>query len=124
MVDYSGRESYTLTIVGTAGGSVTTPREGTYTYYEGTLVDLVAGLEVGYRFVNWIGDVGTVANVNDTTTTITINDQCSITANFEDVNFMVTAGYAHTVGLRSDGTLVAVGWNDFSQCMVSNRDPN
>jgi hypothetical protein len=39
MVDYSGRESYTLNIVNVAGGSVTTPGEGTYTYYEG----MVAG---------------------------------------------------------------------------------
>jgi hypothetical protein len=39
MVDYSGRESYTLTIVSAAGGSVTTPGEGNYTYYEG----MVAG---------------------------------------------------------------------------------
>ena len=47
-----------------------------------------------------------------------MNDLCSITANFEEVNFMVAAGYYHTVGLRSDGTVVAVGWNDFTQCMV------
>jgi len=101
-----------------------TPREGTFTYYEGTVVDLAAGLEVGYRFVNWSGDVGTIANVNDATTTITINDHCSITANFEDVNFMVAAGYYHTGGLRSDSTVVAVGWNDFVQCAVGSRDLN
>jgi len=120
MVDYSGRESYTLTIVSTAGGSVTTPGEGTYTYYEGTVVDLVAGLEVGYRFVNWTGDVGTVANVNDTRTTITINDHCSITANFEEVNFMVAAGYYHTVGLSSGGAVVAMGYSyhHYGQCNV------
>ena len=101
-----------------------TPGEGTFTYYEGTVVDLAAGLEVGYRFVNWSGDVGTIANVNDATTTITINDHCSITANFEDVNFMFAAGYYHTVGLRSDSTVVAVGWNDFVQCAVGSRDLN
>jgi hypothetical protein len=65
---------YNLTVSSTEGGEVTTPGEGTFTYYEGTVVDLVAGLEVGYRFVNWTGDVGTIANVNDATTTITIND--------------------------------------------------
>ena len=31
---------------------------------------------------------------------------------------MVAAGYYHTVGLRSDGTVVAVGWNDDGQCNV------
>ncbi len=128
MVDYGGRESYTLTIVSTAGGSVITPGEGTFTYYEGTVVHLVAGLELGYRFVNWTGDVGTIANVNDATTTITINDHCSITANFEKVNFMVAAGYSHTVGLRSDGTVVAAGyvvlnnWHRAVRCRAAGQD--
>ena len=31
---------------------------------------------------------------------------------------MVAAGAAHTVGLRSDGTVSAVGWNDYGQCDV------
>jgi len=47
-----------------------------------------------------------------------MNDRCSITANFEDVNFMVAAGYYHTVGLRSDGTVVAVGDDECGQCNV------
>ena len=82
MVDYGGRESYTLTIASTAGGSVTTPGEGTFTYVEGTVVDLTAEAEEGYEFVNWTGDVGTIAAVNNATTTITMNDNYSITATF------------------------------------------
>lgn len=31
----------------------------------------------------------------------------------------LSAGGAHTVGLRSDGTAVAVGWNEDNQCDVS-----
>ena len=31
----------------------------------------------------------------------------------------VSAGYYHTVGLKADGTVVAVGNNQFSQCDVS-----
>ena len=31
---------------------------------------------------------------------------------------MVAAGFCQTVGLTSDGTVVAVGWNDFGQCEV------
>jgi len=120
MVGYGGRESYTLTIATTTGGSVITPGEGTFAYYEGTTVYLVAGLELGHRFVDWTGDVGTVANVSDMRTTITINlnHNCSIIANFEKVNYMVAAGYYHTVGLGSDGTVIAVGDNSKGQSDV------
>ena len=30
----------------------------------------------------------------------------------------VAAGLGHTVGVKSDGTLVAVGWNGDGQCDV------
>ena len=31
----------------------------------------------------------------------------------------ISAGDGHTVGLKSDGTVVAVGWNFYGQCDVS-----
>ena len=31
---------------------------------------------------------------------------------------MVAVGTLHTVGLKSDGTVIAVGYNDFGQCEV------
>jgi Divergent InlB B-repeat domain len=77
---------YDLTISSTTGGNVTTPGEGLFADYdEGTVVDLVATPDAGYRFVNWTGNVSTVANVNGTTTTITMNDDYEITANFEQI---------------------------------------
>ena len=39
----------------------------------------------GYRFVEWTGDVGTIADVYAAATTITMNGDYSITANFEEV---------------------------------------
>lgn len=30
----------------------------------------------------------------------------------------IAAGYEHTVGLKSDGTVVAIGWNQDGQCNV------
>jgi len=36
----------------------------------------------GYLFVEWTGDVGTIADVNAAITTITINSDYSITTNF------------------------------------------
>ena len=76
---------YELTISSTEGGSVTDPGEpGPYTYNEGTVVNLVAvEAEQRYQFVNWTGDVGTIDNVNAASTTITMNDNYSVTANFE-----------------------------------------
>jgi uncharacterized repeat protein (TIGR02543 family) len=73
---------YDLTIASTEGGSVTTPGEGTLSYNEGTVVNMVAEPEEGYRFVNWTGDVGTIANVEDANTIITMNGNYTITANF------------------------------------------
>jgi hypothetical protein len=108
---------YDLTISSTAGGSVNTPGEGAHTYDEGTVVNLVATSDTYYHFVNWTGNVGTIADVDAAATTITMNGVYSITANFE-VNPMVAAGWYHTVGLKSDGTVVAVGDNSYGQCDV------
>ncbi len=108
---------YDLTINSTAGGSVTTPGEGTFTYDEATVVNLVAAPDAGYRFVNWTGDVGAIADVNSAIATITMSGNCSITANFQCIPMVVAGGY-HTVGLKSDGIVVAVGWNDNGQCDV------
>jgi hypothetical protein len=76
---------YNLTIATTAKGSVTTPGEGTFSYYEGTLVDLVAKTENGYRFLGWTGDVDTIADVDAASTTISTDGDYSITANFGSV---------------------------------------
>lgn len=71
-----------LTIFSTAGGSVITPGEGTFTYDEGKVVRLVARSALGYAFVGWSGDVAAINTVKSFSTTITINGDCSITANF------------------------------------------
>jgi hypothetical protein len=108
---------YDLTIASTEGGSVTTPGEGISTYDEGTVVNLVATPDTYHHFVNWTGNVSTIVDVNAAATTITMNGVYSITANF-GVNPMVAAGWYHTVGLKSDGTVVAVGDSTFGRCNV------
>ena len=77
--------SYDLTADSTDGGEVTTPGEGTFTNDCGTVVDLVATPDAGYRFVNWTSNVSTISDVNTATTTITMNGDYSITANFEQI---------------------------------------
>jgi hypothetical protein len=71
-----------LSINSTEGGSVTEPGEGVLHYDEGTAVGLVATPGAGYRFIDWTGDVGTIADVALPATNITMNGNYSITANF------------------------------------------
>jgi hypothetical protein len=73
---------YHLAIDSTDGGEVITPGEGTFTYDAGTVVDLLSEAEAGHQFVNWSGNVSTIADANAATTTITMNHDYSITANF------------------------------------------
>jgi hypothetical protein len=72
-----------LTISSTSGGSITVPGQGTFAYDEGNVVDLVAEADEGYQFGGWTGDVGTIGNVTGAATTITMNDNYFITADFE-----------------------------------------
>ena len=96
-------KQYDLAISSTAGGSVTTPGEGTYAYDEGKVVNLIVQAEGGYHFVNWTGDMSTIANVNATRTSITMLSDYTITANFTvDLYFWTDA----TVALNGPVTLL------------------
>jgi hypothetical protein len=114
------KEQYDLTVTSTAGGSLTMPGEGTFMYDAGTVVNLVAEAEEGYKFVTWTGDVSTIEDPNAAQTTITTQGSYSITANFESkYTPMVAGGALHTVALKADGTVVAVGYNEYSECIVA-----
>ena len=86
-----------LTISSTTGGNITTPGEGTFTYPYGTEVNLVSEPDEHYHFGNWTGNVSTIVSIDDATTTITMQDDYDITANFEaDAPwgcFIATAAY-------------------------------
>lgn len=75
---------YNLTISSTEGGSATAPGEGTFTYDEGEVVNLVADADEGYQFISWTGDVATIVDDKNPTTTITMNADYIITADFGD----------------------------------------
>jgi hypothetical protein len=77
-----GPIQYKLTVSSTEGSEVIEPGEATFTYDRGTLVNLVAEADEGYQFVNWTGNVNAIADVNADATTITMNGDYSITANF------------------------------------------
>jgi subtilisin family serine protease len=100
-------KTYTLTVASTTGGSVTNPGKGTFTYDEGTIVNLVAEAGQGYRFVNWTGDVDQIANVDAATTTIIMNHDCSIRANF-------IARYDLTIDSTAGGSVTGPGEGTFT----------
>ena len=50
---------------------------------------------------------------------VTVYAQIPISSNGSFTTPMVAAWWYHTVGLKSDGTVVAVGRNDYGQCNVS-----
>jgi len=84
-------KQYNLTINSTTGGTVTTPGEGVNGPYDhGMVVNLVAEPEADYAFLEWSGDNGTIADVNSTTTNITMYDNYSIVAIFGPHDFRVT----------------------------------
>jgi hypothetical protein len=101
--------TYHLTITSTAGGSVT-PGEGTFAYCDGEAVDLTAEAESGYGFDNWTGDVGTIADANEATTTITMNGDYVITANFEQV----TPRFDLIISSTAGGTVTSPGEGTFT----------
>jgi len=94
-----------LTISSTEGGSVTTPGEGMFIYDAETVVELVAEPGEHYRFVEWTGNVDTIADVNAAATNITMNDSYSITANFE----LEPAWYSLTISSTEGGELITPG---------------
>ncbi len=78
-----------LTITSTSGGSVTEPGEGTFTYDEGTVVNLTAEAEEGYRFAMWTINSCTchISDIYSASTSINMGGNYSIVANFISTTF-------------------------------------
>ena len=102
---------YDLTISSSGGGSVTSPGEGTFAYDEEESVLLVAEADEGYRFVSWTGNVDTIANVNAAGTTISMNGDYGITANFEAIP---PARYTLTISSAAGGSVTVPGEGSFA----------
>jgi hypothetical protein len=97
---------YGLTISSTLGGNVTHPGgEGNFVYAANTTVDLTAVNETHYHFVEWSGNVSTVADVYATNTTIAMNASYSITANFE----LDEGWYGLTISSTEGGSVTTPG---------------
>jgi len=86
--------TYDLTmIVNPVGTGTTTPSVGgsPHTYAEGTTVTITAAAEPGYEFVDWTGDI---ANPNLDSTTVTMDADKTVTANFARENIITSINIA------------------------------
>jgi len=86
-------DRHILTISSTAGGSVTNPGEGTFACDHGATVPITAIAESGFHFTHWSGsavDAGKVANPNSPHTSVTVDGDSSLIANFGSRQFTLT----------------------------------
>lgn len=74
-------QTYTLTIAVSGSGS-TNPAVGVHTYALGTVVAITATPDAGWVFDSWSGDV---AEPGSPTTTVTVDSDRTVTANFAEV---------------------------------------
>ena len=106
----NGGGSYTLIVDFTAGGAVTVddlpiPGKAILNYVAGMVVSLNATPNAGYRFVEWTGNVSTIADVNAASITITMNDNYSITANFQKIESVIFIDPNFEARIRKDSPL-------------------
>jgi uncharacterized repeat protein (TIGR02543 family) len=101
---------YDLIVSSTDGGSVSRPGEGTFSYDGGVAVNLVAAPDSGYQFVNWSGNVHTIADVNAASVTITMGDDYSVIANFEAIP---PTQYTLTISSTEGGGVTTPGEGTF-----------
>ena len=98
-------DRYTLTVNSAAGGSVTMPGTGNFTYRGGKVVYLAATPSSGYKFSQWSGDNSTVQIVGTDPkyAIITMNGNYTITAEFEKIppTVSTTTIYSGDVGTDS-----------------------
>ncbi len=78
------RKTVSLSASSSKGGAVILPGEGNFEYSCQTVVDLLAKGSPNYQFIGWAGS-GTpaIANPASTSTTITMNSNYTVVANFQ-----------------------------------------
>lgn len=90
--------TFTLNVQRSGSGTVS-PSLGSHTYNENTTVNISASPSSGWQFDSWSGDV---SDPSDPTTTVVMNSNKTITANFIELPPGVT--YTLTIEVTGEGT--------------------
>ncbi len=104
-------DQHTLTLSSTSGGSVTNPGEGSFSYNDESRITIIASAGENYHFVNWTGtavNAGRVANPNSASTTVMVDADYTIHANF------VIDQHTLTLSSTSGGSVTNPGEGSFS----------
>ena len=96
--------THILTMEVQGAGSVT-PSIGSHSYAEGTLVDIGATPETGYRFDSWTGVVG---NANSASTTVIVGSDKTVTANFSQIKTTSVSWHSGWFSWIMAGLVVAI----------------
>ena len=88
---------YILTMaINNSGYGTTNPSPGSHTYNSGTVVQIIATPNSGYRFVSWTGNV---ADPNSSTTIVTMGGNRTVISNFE----VIPPQYTLTITVNNTG---------------------
>jgi C1A family cysteine protease len=85
--------SYILTMA-VNGNGTTTPAVGGHAYTAGTVVNINATPDSGWQFVNWTtANMSEIANATAASTTVTVDENKTVTANFAEVTGATLVGH-------------------------------
>ncbi len=111
------QKTYNLTMaVSPTGGATTTPAIGVHTYDDGTVVNISTTPSKGYQFVKWTGGVADSTSVS---TTVTMNANKTVTANFMAVVTIDTLNMA-VIPAGEGTTTPAIGVHTYNDGTVVN----
>ncbi|MEM3699768.1 MAG: DNRLRE domain-containing protein [Candidatus Bathyarchaeia archaeon] len=112
--------NYTLTITTTAGGT-TNPASGVYTYPAGTVVQVTAIPNTGYRFDYWVLDGSPAGSANPIS--ITMNNDHTLQAVFAEIHILTIAATAggttnptpgtYTYNVPTNVTVTAIPYSNY-----------
>jgi len=113
----------TLTVTASAGGTVTTPGIGDFNYTDGDVAPLFASANANYHFVNWTGSAvtaGKVANPNSAGTTVTMDANYTVQANFGINQFIIHASADANGSVSPNGDIT----KDYGSSQQFTASPN